>query len=177
MCKYIFLFQHNIYLFIDLSTFYCQFSFKSWTWTWPFVIVHIRMFKYIPQSIYTSSLEELWNNTLIGTQSNKLLFVHTFQTHINTCSFACFSFTHSLSHPHAAGWFLSPIKLHFPTKLILSNLELPVVNPLWCAATELCLCVCVWHTCFCVCVWSREHSTIDLNEKTDCNQHILVGNH
>lgn len=70
--------------------------------------------------------------------------------------------TPTRTQTHAVAWFLSPIKLHFPTKLILSNLELPAVNPprRWYRAVPVCVHA---HICFNVCVRRRAHSTIDLN--------------
>lgn len=100
-------------------------------------------------------------------------------------TFFSFSITSSFTHARTLScikradfFFLSPIKLHFLTRLILSNLELPVVSPPWCAATELCVCAfsqAHTHTYICECKWGSLQWI--LIEKMDCNQHILIGNH
>lgn len=72
------------------------------------------------------------------------------QTRINWGFFFTFFFLPVLLHlPHMHTdlvafkeliFFVHQSSSHFLTRLILSNLELPVVNPLWRAATELSKC-------------------------------------
>ncbi len=96
-----------------------------------------------------SNFQELWNNAWAHNQSPILLPLKLFKnTSVHVPSHVFLSLSVSHIHTDAGSWFLSAIKLLFSTKLILSNSELPVVNPLWCAATELWLCVCVYTHAF-----------------------------